>query len=71
MLLQQANVVYLRKHGMIFGTNEGTVYWRDLDKEPVQDTKAIVFENFEKVKYIELLCVPILSKYLNTLIAVG
>lgn len=56
---------------MIFGTNEGTVYWRDLDKEPVQDTKAIVFENFEKVKYIELLCVPILSKYLNTLIAVG
>lgn len=56
---------------MIYGTNEGSVCWRNFDKNPVQDTKAIMFENFEKIKYIELLCVSILSDNLNTLVAVG
>ncbi|KAI7889970.1 uncharacterized protein EV154DRAFT_266772 [Mucor mucedo] len=37
----------------------------------MQDTKAIVFDNSEKVKYVQLVCVPILSNHLNTLIAVG
>lgn len=62
---------FFSKDGMIYGTNEGSVCWRNFDKNPVQDTKAIMFENFEKIKYIELLCVSILSDNLNTLVAVG
>lgn len=54
---------------MIYGTNQGFVHWRDFDT--MQDTKAIMFDNSEKVKYLQLVCIPTLSSDLNTLIAVG
>jgi hypothetical protein len=60
-----------RKYGMVYGTKEGYVYCRDFENDPVEDTQISIFEGLEKVKHVELLCIPAFSKDLNTLVAVG
>lgn len=56
---------------MIFGTKDGSVYCRNLDTEPVEDTKLLSLGHLEKVIYLELVNVSILSGQPNALVAIG
>ncbi|KAG2232927.1 hypothetical protein INT48_006181 [Thamnidium elegans] len=56
----------LIKNGLFFGTEDGSVYCRNLDKEPIKDTRIIAFENSEPVIYLQLI-----SGVHNSLMAMG
>ncbi|KAI9272245.1 hypothetical protein EDC94DRAFT_595841 [Helicostylum pulchrum] len=56
----------LIKNGLFFGTNDGSVYCRNLDKEPIKDTRVMTFENSEPVIFLQLI-----SGVHNSLMATG